>query len=481
MRRTSVDGARVPEDMVESSSTRAGYRAVPAHEGQPALARSHAPVYGTVKPSRSPSTLVLSAALLLSLVLLLVLLVPDMPVGSRLRAALFNAAPRGGGPAPTSQLSAPAVGSLNKFGLSLFARLAAGEGGGNVVISPASVASALTLAAAGATAGSQAEKELEALLGAGFAAPSGDSDPAVTLTVANAAWVAGSVHDSYKQDVKKALGADVFPPPKSISEVNDWVSKATRGNINSIMDSVPSPLVALLVNAVFFKASWTTSFNPAFTTDAPFFGPRGSDGGEPVATVKMMTHRKQSFRYTETRVKNRPDQTVKIVELLYGKKEEYAATIVVPTGQMTVGELAGLFKNGDTTLWDDWVGELVSTKLEVLAMPRFKVEYGAQSLNAPLQDMGIKAAFGSDRSNPQFLRMTADKDAYLSDVLHKATIECNEEGTVASAASAAVVLSRSMPRELPSVVLNRPFLFTIRDRMSGAILFMARIDKPVSL
>lgn len=170
--------------------------------------------------------------------------------------------------------------------------------------------------------------------------------------------------------------------------------------------------------------------------------------------------------------------TVKVVELPYGKKE-FAATVVVPTGKLTVAEVAATFEGG-AGVWEEWVEGMSLRRLQELAMPRFKLEFGAQSLKANLAKLGVRAAFEGDAREPQFLRMTADRDAYLDDVLHKATLECTEEGTIATAATAGIMMTRSMPRERPSVVLDRPFLFVIRNTVSGSILFVAKVDNPIS-
>lgn len=484
MRRTASSDknntASSPSDMADSTATKGGYRTVPTAEGSSTstLPRPPAPAYGTANKPRSPASILCIALSLISLSLLLAAtFVSDMPLADRLRAGLFSSA--ASGPAPTSALGADAVGKLNGFGLGLFARLA-GEGKRDVVVSPASVASALTMVAAGATEGSAAEKELEALLGEGFGSPASTSDRTVELNVANSAWVSGGVKDAYKAEVKKTLGAQVEPLPSSVDPVNDWVKKQTRGNIDKILDVMPPNVVALLINAVFFKASWTTEFDPAKTQEQPFYSDGGKDTANEVSKVRMMRLTKQSFPYAEVNVEGKTGETLQVVEMPYGTKNEYSATIVVPTGKTTIAEVAGMFKDGNSRLWDEWVSKMRSQKLDLMAMPRFKIEYGVKSLKGELQDLGIKSAFVSDKNNSQFLKMSDDEGTYLDDVLHKATIECTEKGTVASAATAAIVMTRSMPRESPKVVLDRPFLFAIRNRVSGALLFLSRVDNPVS-
>lgn len=467
MRRNS--SSDTPSNMVDSSAIKhSGYRQVPTSEGSPS-SRPTGPVYSSKSP-RSLFTLLSLAATVLSLALFVVAFGADMPIADRLRAVFFNA------DAPSSTLDAASVKRLNGFGLKLFARVA--EDGENVVVSPASIASALSMVALGTTEGGQAEKELDALLKEGFVPPGGSSDRAVELHVANSAWLTNTVRDSYKKDVKKVFSADVLPVPKSANVVNEWVSKNTGGNIKTILSEIPEQVVALLINAVYFKAEWKTAFDGKHTVDASFYKDGGAENGE-VTKVKMMRLKDETFNYAEVDVPGRAGEKLKIVELPYGKKDEYSAVVVLPTGKVGIAEVGSLFKEGNAESWEAWMSSLAGTKLDLLAMPRFKVEYGVKSLKQDLQGMGMNAAFDSDASNPQLLRMTEDKSTYLDDVLHKATIECNEKGTVASAATAAVVMMRSLPKAKPRMVVDRPFLFTIRNRVSGALLFVARIDKPV--
>lgn len=394
----------------------------------------------------------------------------NMSVRDRLKAAFFNAEPSMG------KLSTRSVKSLNEFGLNLFAQIAGSEQE-NVVLSPASVASAMSMVAAGCTAGEQAEKELTSVLKGGFGKPSVRNDDTVELKVANSAWLKEQVLDSYKKKVKSSYGADVMDMPTDANVVNKWVEDATNGEIKTLLDEVPKDALALLINAVFFKAAWTTKFDPSNTVDAPFYKDGGAEAGE-VTKVKMMRLKKQKFNYTEVDVLGKPGERMRIVEIPYGKKDEYSAVALVPTGTVSAREIAGSLAGAGMTQWDTWMASLQNTKLDVLAMPRFKVEYGVESLKSPLRSMGINAVFDSSPSNPQFLAMSEFKNTYLEDVLHKATIECTEEGTVASAATAAIVMMRSLPMPGPTVVLDRPFLFGIRNKLSGALLFLAKIDYP---
>ena len=110
-----------------------------------------------------------------------------------------------------------------------------------------------------------------------------------------------------------------------------------------------------------------------------------------------------------------------------------------------------------------------------LILPKFKISYGAKSLKPHLQSMGIRSAFDG---NEAFLQMSNDPQLYISDVLHKAVIEVTEEGTVAAAASAISMRSRSMPRPPIEMTFDRPFAMVIVHTDSLTPLFVARVDDP---
>lgn len=153
--------------------------------------------------------------------------------------------------------------------------------------------------------------------------------------------------------------------------------------------------------------------------------------------------------------------------------------VIVPQGRAKVGDVIRLFEGG-SKIWDTWTGQMVNQTLDAVGMPRFKMEYGVQSLKGELQGMGVRAAFVSNKEKPPFWELSEDPETYMDDVLHKATIECTEKGTVASAATAVVLMTRSMPRKNPEVWMDRPFVFAVRNRNSGALLFLARVDDPMS-
>lgn len=174
------------------------------------------------------------------------------------------------------------------------------------------------------------------------------------------------------------------------------------------------------------------------------------------------------------------DSTAEIVELAY-VGEKYAAVVVLPDASISLDDVVVTLSKGRDKLWTSWMRALVLDKFDQFGLPRFRFQYGVQSVKSELQAFGVIAPFEQNATALPFGQMTADPDAYLDDVLHVASLECSEDGTVATAVTAAVVMTRSLPLPGRRLIVDRPFLFAIRDRESGALLFVGRVDKPLPL
>ncbi|CAN8062341.1 unnamed protein product [Agarophyton chilense] len=394
----------------------------------------------------------------LCLVALFYFFSPSVPqsLSTRLRSAMKDV---------PQTLADDQISAVNNLGFRLLAALNDSDS----LLSPHSIASTLSLVSLGSAPSSQTRSEFQSLLASGASkaiAPVATTDKSVTLHSASVAVLTSLVLPSYKHCVVSA-GTQLIQNPTSAKPINDWVSEATKGKITGLLSDLPSPLVAILVNAIFFQASWTTSFDPASTRKLPF------NGGE---QVHMMRLTKEKFPYAEC---NLPDgNTVKIAQLPYGDGS-LAATFVLPSKDSSLDHVVRLLGEKGGTVWNAWTEQLTITKLDLVSLPRFKLKYGVKSVKEALQSFGLQKAFQVDYENPPLPLLTEDKEAYLSDVLHAATLEVTEEGTVASAATAAIVLTRAAPRPMPSFIADRPFLMVVRDTVTKAVLFVARIDNPV--
>jgi serpin B len=210
---------------------------------------------------------------------------------------------------------------------------------------------------------------------------------------------------------------------------------------------------------VYFKGTWERQFDKDATRNAPF---RRADGSQ--VTVPMMHLAEGAVLATST-------SAFQAVELPYGGRA-FAMTIVVPNEGRDLSDLGALL---DADAWDTLVADLDSTNLEV-KIPRFRLAY-EELLNQPLKDMGMRIAFSG---SADFTRLTpvARHDAVcIHFVKQNSFVEVNEQGTEAAAVTTVGI---GIVSARPMFVADRPFLFAIRERLSGTILFIGAIGDPTA-
>ncbi len=296
-------------------------------------------------------------------------------------------------------------------------------------------------------------------------------DPRVQFTLANSIWhdhgfpVAPAFLDANRRFYDAEVRALDFASPSAGGVINGWVSSRTSGRIPAIVPAaLPPEAVVYVVNAIWFKAAWRQRFDAARTQDEPF----QLAGGGSVSVPMMHTA-------GEVRVLGYNDPLVRILDLAYGGGA-WRATFILPSGGTDIARLAtGL----DRTLWNGWMAILFDDSVRV-ALPRFTVRYTLDSANGILKQLGSRIAY-CDEANParDFTPMVANgaQNPCITDVRHRTFVEVNEEGTEAAAATSVGVGVTSGPQEFR---VDRPFIFAIRERLSGAILFIGLIRNPTT-
>jgi serpin B len=377
----------------------------------------------------------------------------------------------------------------NDFAFRLFQEIAREEGPAkNLFVSPLSVAMALGMTYNGAAGTTQ--QAMQDVLGlGGMSLPEIDQsyrsliallrglDPRVDLTVANSIWYRQgfSFEQSFLDTTSVYFDAAVrgldFAAPGAAPTINGWVSDQTHGRITSIVpDPIPSDLVMYLINAVYFKGDWVVQFDKSRTAPTPF-----TLADRSTTTVPMMWFKAPATVRVAGGFYPQPGGSGPLVlDLRYGGGA-YSMTIVMPWDPAGMDSLAA-----GLTLqqWNAWIAALDSTKAFV-SLPKFTLEYQLK-LNDVLAALGMGVAFVGCPAVPDcadFTRMRSVRDLFISEVMHKTYVDVNEEGTEAAAATSVGIAPTSAP---PSVVVDRPFLFAIRERLSGTILFMGRIMNPAA-
>jgi serine protease inhibitor len=382
------------------------------------------------------------------------------------------------------------VKGTNDFGFGMLRELALASPDGNVFISPTSVALALGMAYAGA-AGATRDAMAAALRLHGMTpeevdmsftellAALGFSDPRVRVDIANSLWARKGVKfsEEYTQAVRDHFAAEAreldFSAAAAPGIINAWVKAKTGGKIPAIIEAIDPDDVLFLVNAVYFKGTWTNAFDKKLTEEGDFH--RAADD----ATKVMMMSRQARFDYFE-------DQQVQAVRLPYG--DGHLAMYVFLPRRPVIGESASMQDHGMAL--EEFLGRLNQEEWSMrqdqfrsrngkVVLPRFRLEY-SQKLNEVLKSLGMSEAFEPGMAD--FSAMFAEpgsKPAYVSEVRHKTFVEVNEEGTEAAAATSVGVTLTAMPTEEPFwMVVDRPFCCVIADRKSGAVLFAGAIRDP---
>lgn len=346
---------------------------------------------------------------------------------------------------------------------------------GNVLISPLSVHTSLAMVKDGATIGSDNLAEMKQVLGPPSSIDSSDDDPDVKLTIANSIWANG-LRQSFIETIKKDHDGEAKPLPVHYNTINDWVEDNTNGMITDLLpdEKIPFDVVALLVNAVFFKAAWTYEFDPEDTIDGDF-----NLRDESTSPARFMTATR-SMGYIHRSVAL---GGASAVILDYGERThddeptEFTSLFILPSTSSIEGMNDVITGLGSQPILDLLDKEAFNTNVN-LQLPRFKLEFGTESLKKTLQGLGMEIAFDQS-TNGKFSEMSKDPTVYLGEVFHKAAMEVTEKGTQAAAATASEMRNRSArPRLPPQIIFDRPFVVVIVHRPSGEPVFMGRVEEP---
>ena len=287
------------------------------------------------------------------------------------------------------------------------------------------------------------------------------------LNIANAVWGQDGYHflPDFLDVLAEHHGAGMMAmdfmgaPNESRVRINDWVAEETEGKVKDLLAPgvIEDSTRLVLTNAIYFNASWLWKFNPRDTEVRPFHLAGGSTVGVP-----MMTETSKEF-YGYAR-----GDGYQVVDVPYSWGE-MSMTILLPD-EGALEELEGSL--GSEVL--DRIIDDIETDYITLTMPLFEFE-SQFSLGDTLAGMGMPDAFDA---GADFSGMTGSRDLWISEVVHKAFVSVDEEGTEAAAATA-VAVPTSGPRKEPiEVTVDRPFIFLIRDIGTGTVLFLGRVSNP---
>lgn len=373
--------------------------------------------------------------------------------------------------------AAPVI-SADLFAVRLHDQLRSGAG--NLCFSPFSLFLALAMTEAGARG--ETAREMRAVLAAAppdaaFHAALGDlvrklNEPrehAISLLLANALWAQEGrpllpeflalMKSGYRSLVRQA--DFTRQAEKARHEINSWVGVTTQGRIRELVRAADLNALTrlVIVNAVYFKGAWERRFAPKETSHESFH----LAGGRTVPVPFM--RREAETPYAE-------GEDWQAVELT-GLGGEFGMTVILPVEGVELETLEARLGQG---LLEDCAKRLAPQVVKVL-LPRFKMSHSTGNLRPELERLGMASAFGAAAD---FSGMTGDRTLALAAVVHQAAVEVNEEGAEATAATAVTMmfLGTFKPAKPRIFRADRPFLFAIREKRTGALLFFGRVADP---
>lgn len=364
----------------------------------------------------------------------------------------------------------------SSFPMKLYSEVASQRKNDNLLISPFSVSTALSMTHPGAAG--QTKKVLGEYLGLSgdesyeklkktadsLQSPGGGTK----LEIANALFGNQKVtfKEAYVETCKKWFDASVksvnFANQATLKLINDWVARKTHNKIPTILDSVDDGMMAVLINALYFKGTWDHEFDKKLTQEEDF-----ALAGSGTKKVQMMHQRRDDFWYFD-------NDELQAIKLPYADKR-LSLCVFLPKE----GKTLSAFEASLTTSKLKEYLQNFSKREGHIGLPRFKVE-DKMELQNQLKAIGLAIAFDPDRADFSEMANTAER-FFISEVIHKTFMEVNEEGTEAAAVTAVVMRATMAPMnpvEPFEMIVNRPFFIVLHDDETGEDLFYGRIMKP---
>lgn len=289
----------------------------------------------------------------------------------------------------------------------------------------------------------------------------------IRFSTANSIWLqngyelANNAEEIFLKPISQYYQADVFEvdfkEQKTVTSINDWVSKKTNDMIPEALKQTSEQTRMILLNAVYLKGEWETKFKKEEVHPIPFYGTSGEQ------TANMMHLQNESFGYYT-------EYGLKAIQLPY-KNETVVMNIILPEEEsVTITEALQALSHKEKLDFLKNLNKSEKTQICTLALPKFELEYGTIELKNALNNLGIKQAFNENLADFQWIQ----EDLYLNNVYHKAKIEVDEEGSRAAAVTAVEFSDRSarVSEEEKNFIADHPFLFIIQDVESEIILFI---------
>ncbi|MBN2530690.1 MAG: serpin family protein [Deltaproteobacteria bacterium] len=386
-------------------------------------------------------------------------------------------------PAPSEEVISQVVASNSAFAMDVYGKLREGNSE-NLFFSPLSLSAGMAISYAGARSTTESQmaatlhwdafgqealhealNKLLLTLSSRATPQSSDDAGGFELSIFNSLWAQKDFvfHSAYLDLLAANYDTGVWTVDfdnnlnKSIATINDWVAENTQNKIQDVLNpaEIVSPILAVLVNAIYFKAAWNLPFDESETTLQPFSLLSGETVN--VNTMAIGEH------------------------FSYGKGDGYEAVALEYDGEdvdmVIIAPDVGTFEAFETSLDASKLKTILDgmasryTTWVTLTVPRFHIA-SKWEMSEIFEGLAMEAPFGTDAD---FSGMS-DTFLRIKKIIHQTDITVDEKGTEAAAAT--VIVDGNGDADYATVNLNRPFLFIIRDQPTNTILFMGRVTNP---
>jgi len=363
---------------------------------------------------------------------------------------------------------------INKTGLEVFRKLYENDKSVNILFSPLSLTSALSMLENGASGISQTEiidvlnlesdgtlnETYNSLINHFNEISNLEKDYTTTVNLSNSFWFKRDnlkIRENYLNTIKENYDGDVytvdFSDVTTKDTMNAWIEDKTNGLLKDTIKETDAYDISYLINTLYFKGQWTDEFSDYYTKEEEF-----TLSNMNTVSVQMM-HKEDRYKYYES-------DDVQIICLDYSDASMY---VILPRGS-----LEDFMSRYNQTTIHEFDYQTVD-----LYFPKFKFS-SQNDLKDILKSLGMPSVFNAQTA--EFMNMTDSDKVYISKVLQNTTIEVDEEGTEAAAVTVLEMETTEMPvepEEIPVMNCNKPFMFVIKDKLSGCDLFIGIVQKPL--
>ncbi|HRG10761.1 MAG TPA: serpin family protein [Cyclobacteriaceae bacterium] len=294
-------------------------------------------------------------------------------------------------------------------------------------------------------------------------------DRTVNLNIANSVWYKQEL--SIKSDFKSVIEASYngtvqgldFSSPNSKNIINGWIEDHTNNKIKDVIQDIDPNLVMFLINAIYFKGDWTYQFDKTKTKDGNFY----LEDGNTVQTIMMQAEKANVSIFSH--------EKFNLINIPFGNKQ-FEFSVLLPNNQYTTEDI---IPELSADALSGWISSSSEQTVE-LRMPKFKMKW-KKTLNEDLSALGMARAFTPGYAEfPNFFENPMPLNIDFVD--HHSFLEVNETGAEASAVTVVgVVYTTSIIPRPRTIIINKPFVFLIREKHSGAILFIGQLKNPLLL